>query len=233
MRADAEADLADAVTVAGILGGQIADVDVKLAEVRAEQAREEARARAEEASRLGDELAPQAAAALRDAVTGDGTAKALTALAARLVAAEAACGRSWDALVLPPALPGNARDPWLWGVQAVWRAAKAGDASVVQVAAGRLGGAWQDRGEAFRREIADALADFERMQQEGMARGIAMAARQAAGRQPVILADPGAVGRSYLAEMREAGLRMMAERGTPATALDHPSPVQQILPGQQ
>lgn len=119
-------------------------------------------ARRDEAAELGTELAPQVAAALRAAVTGDGTVKQLTELAGQLVHAEKVSGRSWSDVVLPPVLPGPV-DDWQRAVVNLWQAARAGDTAACQALLPKCA-PWQDRD---RDEFAQMHADAQRRLDEG------------------------------------------------------------------
>lgn len=144
-RADAEADLADSETAGELVSAQLAAVDQRIAEVRQEQADAERQAERDQAAALGARLAPRAAAALRAAVLGDGTVRALADLGGQLAQAEAVSGRSWDAEVVPPVLPGSGgRDDWHRAVHGLWQAARAGNVAACQRAVPACV-PWQDR----------------------------------------------------------------------------------------
>jgi hypothetical protein len=157
-RADAEADLADWEKSAELAAGPVAQADMRIAEVRAEQAQAEAEAARKRAAQQGDRLAPLAAAALRDAVTGDIAVRALASLGGQLARAEQASGQSWEAVIVPPALPGNPRDDWHRMVYGLWRAALTGDVAACQAIVPRCQ-PWQDRAPE---QIAALRADVER-----------------------------------------------------------------------
>lgn len=123
--ASAIEDLDDSETAAARCRERLDATVTRISEVTA--ARDERRrlaaeqAAREEAGELGGQLAPQAATALRAAVTGDGPVRQLTELASQLAGTEQVCGRSWDEVVLPPALPGMP-DEWRHSaVSRLWR----------------------------------------------------------------------------------------------------------------
>jgi len=169
-RADAVADLADASKAGEFAAARLAETDAQIAAVRAEidaAAREVAR---REAAALAAELAPEAAAALREAVTGDGTVKALTGLATRLAQAEQASGTSWDFEVLPPPLFGLRPDRWYEAVSALWTAARRGDLTACQALASRCG-TWQQRDRAEQERLrAEAGEQLRQAGEEAAAR---------------------------------------------------------------
>ncbi len=131
-RADAEADLADSQTAAQLVGGQITEIDQQAAVVAAEQRQADAEAARQRAARQAARLAPQAAQALYEAVTGDGPVTALADLGARLTRAERAAGTSMEAEVLPPMLPWDV--PWQGAIRKLWQAARTGDVAACQAA---------------------------------------------------------------------------------------------------
>lgn len=162
---DAAADTRDSEEAAAYAAERLWPVDARIAEIEAaRQLAAELAVRAE-ASRLGDELAPQAAAALRAAVAGDGTVRALTGVAVRLAGAESASGRSWEAEVLPRVMPGMGNgDVWHGAVRALWAAAVRGDVIACQAAVPGCA-PWEDRdpGELARME-ATLIAEANRLQ---------------------------------------------------------------------
>lgn len=156
-RADAEAELNDAITAAGLIGTQLAEAEMRIAAIRTEEQQAQAEAVREQARAEGAELAPACREQLRGAVLGEVAPAGFVRGAASLAALERASGCSWDAEILPPPLPGNARDPWLWGVLRLWSAAKAGDVTAVHQALATLGGNWVERDrDEFARMHAEA-----------------------------------------------------------------------------
>jgi hypothetical protein len=143
-RADAVADLADAETAIGMARGPVADAEARIADAKAEIAAAEAERIRQEAVKLGARLAPKAAAALRAAVLGDGTVRALADLASQLARAEAVSGRSWGDEIVPPVLPGAHRDEWHRAVSDLWQVARRGDVATCQSVLTRCV-PWQDR----------------------------------------------------------------------------------------
>jgi hypothetical protein len=143
-RADAVADLADAETAIGMARQPVGDAEARVAEAEAEIAAIEAERIRQEAVKLGARLAPKAAAAMRAAVLGDGTVRALADLASQLARAEAVAGQSWDGEIVPPALPGAARDEWHRAVCDLWQVARRGDVATCQAVIPRCV-PWTDR----------------------------------------------------------------------------------------
>jgi hypothetical protein len=144
-RAQIEYDLEWAQAAAGA-----AQSDLRAAEglvaTRDDRVRADAeRARVQQAVEDGERLAPVARDALRAALLGELAPAGLLRTAQDLAAAEQAAGRGWD--VLPPRLPGEARDPWHRAVSQVWGAAVAGDLQRCQAAIVAAGG-WHERGPA-------------------------------------------------------------------------------------
>lgn len=163
-RADAAADLADAETAIGMARQPVAEAEARVADAEAEIAAAEAERIRREAVRLCARLAPRASAALRAAVLGDGTVRALADLGSQLAQAEAVAGRSWEDGIVPPVLPG-ARDEWRHSVYDLWQVARRGDVATCQAVIPRCV-PWQDRDpEEFARMHADAQANATRLQQ--------------------------------------------------------------------
>lgn len=166
-RRDAEDDLADSGTAEQIAAAQLAQVDARIAEVRQEQADVDRKREQDRAAALGARLAPQAAQALREAVTGDVPVRALAELGARLAQAETVCGQSWDTAVMPPLNPGlgPVGDPWHRAVSGLWQAARRGDVEACQRAVPACV-PWQDRDPAEMDRIrADVQANADRLHQ--------------------------------------------------------------------
>ena len=169
-RADAVADLGDASTAAGFAAARLADTDARIAAVRAEIAAAEREAARQEAAALAATLALQAAAALRDAVTGDGTVKALTDVAVLLARAEQASGTSWDSEVLPVPLFGMKWDQWHQAVSGLWQAARRDDLAACQVLTARCQ-PWQHRDRAEQDRLrAEADEQLRQAREEAAAR---------------------------------------------------------------
>lgn len=162
---DAADDLAAEEVAIGTGRQRLAVAEARISEAEAEIAAAEAERIRQAAGRQGDAFAPRAAVALREAVTGDGPVRALADLGAQLERAEAASGRSWDAEVVPPGLPGHPRDEWHRAVWDLWRAARRGDVAACQAVIPRCQ-PWQDRDpEEIARMAADVQANGERMRQ--------------------------------------------------------------------
>jgi hypothetical protein len=172
-RADAEADLADSNTAAALIAPQLAEVEAMIAGVHQEEFLAAQQAERARAVARGTMLAPKASAALRAAVTGDGTVRALADLGSQLAQAEAVAERSWDDEIVPPVLPGHPRDDWHRVVYDLWRAARRGDVPACQSVVPRCV-PWQDRDpgemERMRAEVAAHATRMQQMVHENAAR---------------------------------------------------------------
>lgn len=163
--ADARADAEDSEKAAQFAAERLYPVDARIAEIEAAREAAAELAVRQEASRAGDDVAPQIASALREAVDGDGTVRALADLGARLAQAEAVAGRSWEAVVLPPLMPGMGNDDvWHRAVRDLLAAAKRGDVAACQAAIPGCA-PWEDRdlGELATMEAA-LIAEANRLQ---------------------------------------------------------------------
>lgn len=166
-------DLADWEKTAELIAPQLAEVEAMIAGVHHEELLAAQQAERDRAAREGTRLAPKAAAALREAVTGDGPVRALADLGSRVAQAEAASGRSWWEEIVPPELPGHPRDEWCRAVSDLWRVALGGDVAACQAVIPRCV-PWQDREpEEIARmaeEVTQQRIAMERLAHENRAR---------------------------------------------------------------
>ena len=183
--ASAAEDLNDSETAAARCRERLDATVTRISEITA--ARDERRrlaaeqAAREEAGELGGQLAPQAATALRAAVTGDGPVRQLTDLASQLAGAEQVCGQSWDEVVLPPAPPGMP-DEWRHSaVSRLWAAARRGDVAACQELVPACA-PWQDRDpaeiERMRAEALRRVVEMQELWRRNMMRGFPQQGQQ-------------------------------------------------------